>query len=70
MFNKIIKELKTGIIYEAKNAITGKSYVGQTTTSLKLRIKRHYNHSKRDDNHFARALRKYAKKDWGVVNFA
>lgn len=53
-----------GIIYLATNQINGKVYVGQTYRTLNWRIGRHYSKSKKEDYHFANALKKYNKKDW------
>jgi len=41
------KNSKNGIIYIATNNINGKKYVGQTTVSLKNRIKQHLKNKKR-----------------------
>ena len=43
-----------GIIYEHKNKVNGKRYVGQTIQALQARIKEGYFNTK-----FARALQKY-----------
>ena len=56
--------MKKGIIYKATNIINGKSYIGQTTKTLRGRIKNHYKASKRKKYHFYLALRKYKRDDW------
>lgn len=56
--------MKTGIIYKAENVINGKLYIGQTTCSLRERIRGHYCDAKRNDYKFSRALRKYSREDW------
>ena len=58
------KNDKIGIIYIATNNINGKKYVGQTTVSLKNRIKQHLKNKKRKP-YFMLALNKY-----GVENFS
>ena len=58
--------MKIGLIYQYKNKINGKIYIGQTKLSLEKRHQRHIN-SMKDENettYFHRALRKY-----GVENF-
>lgn len=50
------------IIYKATNTINNKIYIGQTTKTLRLRIKSHINsalHRKHLNTHFANAIRKY-----------
>lgn len=56
--------MKTGTIYMAINKINGKAYIGQTTTTIKKRIKRHYEAIKYQDTKFVRALLKYHKTNW------
>lgn len=60
-----------GIIYQAYNKINKKSYVGQTTKTLAVRIKNHYYKlkpgNKCANNKFQNALRKYNKQDWEWV---
>jgi group I intron endonuclease len=62
-----------GIIYLAKNFITGKVYVGQTIYSLKDRIRRHFVAAKdRNKNqYFTNALRKYGKQSFcfGIIEY-
>lgn len=53
-----------GIIYLAKNLISGKCYVGQTTRTLEQRKKEHYWKTIKDDYKFGRALQKYKGTDW------
>lgn len=55
------------IIYKATNIIDGKSYIGQTTNSLKHRVNQHIretNYKKRKNTYFHNALNYY-----GVENF-
>jgi len=60
------------IVYRARNKKTNKFYVGQYSGTLDARIKMHYwDCQRRDENgklthhhKMAKALRKYAKKDW------
>lgn len=55
----------TGKIYRAYNKITGKSYIGKTVNSLKLRKWYHfYDAKKYNSYHFHRALNKYDVGDW------
>lgn len=56
--------MQKGIIYRAFNKISGKSYIGQTTTKLKYRISQHYRNSLKGNYKFPNALRKYDKDDW------
>lgn len=58
--------MKIGLIYQYKNKINGKIYIGQTKLSLEKRHQRHIK-SMKDENentYFHRALRKY-----GIDNF-
>lgn len=58
--------MRIGLIYQYKNKINGKIYIGQTTLSLDKRHQRHIRSAKSEnaDDYFHRALRKY-----GVDNF-
>jgi len=61
------------IIYKVENKINGKIYIGQTTTSLNDRMKRHYKDMRHgSDVYFHRALRKYDKNDfeWSIIDSA
>ena len=62
-------ETRKGIIYKATNKTNGKIYIGQTTKSLKRRIKYHKYNSKKTDNHFMRAVKKYGTSgfDWKII---
>lgn len=48
-----------GIIYIARNSITGKAYVGQTIQGLAIRKKSHKYNAKTKEGHFYSAIRKY-----------
>ena len=56
-----------GIIYVAECTVTGKRYVGQTVQGLEKRQADHRRDSKRLDNRFYRAIRKYG---WDNFNWA
>lgn len=61
---------QTGIIYRCYSP-SGKSYIGQTTKSLKERIKHHLSNSKNDlsNSRFCQAIRKYGDKlIWEIVH--
>lgn len=53
-----------GIIYRAYNKKTGKSYIGQTISTIKSRMYCHYHSSKSKKTHFSMALNKYEREDW------
>ena len=53
-----------GIIYQAHNTVTGKSYVGQTVKDLATRRSRHYSAAKTQKYKFAQALKKYPEECW------
>ena len=58
------------IVYRAVNKVNGKSYVGQTTKTLKERRKEHHFFSSRgSSNYFHNALRKYGEDafEWFVL---
>lgn len=56
--------MTTGIIYRVYNKVSGKSYIGQTRTTLYIRKQQHLNNRVRHDHYFSRALRKYEESDW------
>lgn len=62
--------MKTGIIYMATNTKNGKSYIGQTTKTLKKRQSQHKYDSERLDIVFYRAIRKYGWKyfKWQILH--
>jgi len=52
-----------GLIYKSTNKVNGKIYIGQTTRTLKCRMKEHISDQRK--YHFHNALRKYGKKNFG-----
>jgi hypothetical protein len=53
------------LIYKATNKINNKSYIGQTTETLDIRIRRHlYSIKTRRNYYFCNALRKYGKENF------
>lgn len=59
-----------GIIYQAKNIITGKSYIGQTITKFAVRKRGHYNKTNNGSNtYFHNALRKHGFEnfEWTIL---
>lgn len=60
----LLNTMATGIIYLAKNTVSGKCYVGKTTRTLEQRKKEHYRDTIKEDYKFGRALQKYKKTDW------
>ena len=59
-----VSKESTGIIYMAKNKVSGKAYVGKTLQLLKTRVVQHFSNSKRSFTKFSNALRKYPKSSW------
>lgn len=60
-----------GIIYIATNLFSGKSYIGQTRTTLERRMNQHLRDAKSDgSNHFHYALSQYGKSgfEWKVLD--
>ena len=55
--------MKTGLIYKYTNTVNGKVYIGQTTTKLEERHKKHLSQLN-DNTYFHRAINKY-----GIENF-
>lgn len=53
-----------GIVYLAKNKISGKCYCGQTTRTLEIRKIEHLKGTIKDGFKFGRALRKYPIDSW------
>lgn len=56
--------MTTGIIYLAKNTISNKCYVGQTTRTLEQRKKEHLKNTIKEGYKFGKALRKYPEASW------
>lgn len=58
-----------GLIYLAKNKITNKVYIGQTTLSLEKRKNRHKTLSLKPNTHFHRSIAKYGYENfkWFVL---
>lgn len=56
--------MQTGIIYQAFNKISQKSYIGQTTKSLHKRKNQHYISTTAYKYKFSNALNKYKEEDW------
>ena len=57
---------KTGCIYIHTNIISGKSYIGLTTLTVKKRWQSHIAKAKKDttNSHFHKAIRKYGEDSW------
>ena len=56
---------KTGCIYIHTNIVSGKSYIGLTTTGIKKRWNAHVTHAnKGTQTYFYNAIRKYGKDTW------
>lgn len=60
----VVNQQSVGIIYQAYNTVTRKSYVGQTVRTLAMRKYSHYHTAKVKKHKFAQALKEYAKIDW------
>lgn len=71
LFNYLLGECfevnKMGIIYKITNNISGKSYIGQTRTSLADRMRRHYYVARTDaQTGIDFAIKKYGKENFTV----
>jgi hypothetical protein len=53
-----------GIIYRAFNKISGKSYIGQTSQPLTVRISNHFQGAKYYTHKFSNALKYYSSDSW------
>lgn len=56
----------TGLIYKYTNLINGKNYIGQTTSTLERRDKKHLQQIG-DNTYFHRALKKYGRENFSLV---
>lgn len=56
-----------GRIYEITNSINGKSYIGQTTRSLKARWREHLRNITTKDYTLYRAMRKYGRENFYIT---
>ena len=64
-------EERTGIIYQAKCLVTGKSYIGQTVQSLTKRMQRHLRDATNGSEvYFCRALRKHGEESFRWTTIA
>lgn len=57
---------RQGIIYQYTNLINGKVYIGQTTTSLETRHKKHLSQLN-DNTYFHRAIKKYGIENFNLI---
>ena len=59
----------SNIIYQLKNKINGKIYIGKTTQSVMTRFHKHCHASLKDSNTLIhKAIRKYGKENFEVDN--
>lgn len=56
------------IIYKITNKLNGRCYIGQTSTSLKIRYNTHCNKSQ--NTYIARSIRKYGKEKFSIEELA
>lgn len=54
------------IVYQIKNVINGKSYIGFTTQPVEKRWREHQDSSRNPKVHFHRAIRKYGAENFSV----
>ena len=61
--------MKTGYIYQVRNKINGKSYIGLTTKTLNIRRKTHEKDSLTSPQHFHKAIRLYgwSNFEWNIL---
>ena len=68
------REIKNMIIYQAKNKVNGKRYIGQTIHSIEYRMKQHLNSVKYRNGCtlFKKALKKYGPSNftWTIIDVA
>ena len=55
-----------GYIYKITNKLNGKSYIGQTTTSINIRMYKHYSNAKQATTGIDFAIQKYGKDNFKV----
>jgi len=69
----IIQENRRGIIYQAKNIINSKCYIGKTVENLESRKWKHHSESNKikPKYKFHRALKKYSKEnfEWFIIGY-
>ena len=56
-----------GYIYQIKNDINNKTYVGKTTRTIEIRYQEHLDRIYERDNHLYLAMRKYGKEHFYVI---
>lgn len=57
--------MKKGLIYKYTNKLNGKIYIGQTSSSLSIRDKKHLSQIE-DNTYFHRALKKYGRENFDL----
>ena len=56
-----------GFIYQIKNDINDQTYIGKTTRTISARFQEHLERVYQRDNHLYRAMRKYGKEHFYVI---
>ena len=62
--------MSQGVIYIAKNTVTGKQYVGLTTVGVDRRWSNHVTYSRSPKTHFHKAIAKYGPSAFEVTEYA